>query len=92
MTAGSIDASSTIAPAGGGGRAGAPGGGGSTSVAASNSSSSSSTEDLSSASDAQLRALAAKGDVKALQELGRREAARQQAHDEGVGRKIDAYA
>ncbi len=75
-------------PVQGGGRA--PGGGVASSTSAS--SSSSSTEDLSSATDAQLQALAAKGNVKALQELEKREAARQRANDEGIGQNVDAYA
>jgi hypothetical protein len=56
------------------------------------SSSSSSTDDVTGATDAQLQARAAKGDAKAIQELQKREAAKAQGKDDGIGTNVDTYA
>lgn len=68
-------------PAGGGGRAGAAGGGGA---------STSSSDDVTSLTDAELKALVDKGDSKAIRELQKREASRMPAND-GVGQNVDEY-
>ena len=68
-------------PAGGGGRAGAAGGGGA---------STSSSDDVTSLTDAELKALVDKGDSKAIRELQKREASKMPAND-GVGQNVDEY-
>jgi hypothetical protein len=68
-------------PAGGGGRAGAAGGGGASTL---------SSDDVTSLTDAELKALVDKGDLKAIRELQKREASRMPAND-GVGQNVDEY-
>ena len=69
-------------PAGGGGRAGAAGGGGA---------STSSSDDVTSLTDAELKALVDKGDSKAVRELQKREKSKMPAKD-GVGQNVNEYA
>ena len=68
-------------PAGGGGRAGAAGGGGASTL---------SSDDVTSLTDAELKALVDKGDSKAIRELQKREASKMPAND-GVGQNVDEY-
>jgi len=76
-------------PSGGGTRAGAAAGGGAA-AGTSSTSSSSSSDDVTSLTDAQLKALADKGDEKAVRELAKREASRPRP-DDSVGQNVDEY-
>ena len=77
-------------PGGGGGRVGAAGAGGRAGAAGGGGASTSSSDDVTSLTDAELKALVDKGDSRAIRELQKREASKMPAND-GVGQNVDEY-